>query len=330
MNNSTTPSPTLGPLTFQPLFRRALWGGTRLASLLNKDSGHLGDCSESWEIVDLDDDQSVVNAGPWSGWTLRQLVQEQGKALLGRHAPRDTFPLLLKFLDATRPLSLQVHPDATTAARHAPDCHSKTEAWIILATKPGSRLWVGLEPGTTSDQLTTALAENNIDCCVTSFEPAVGQCVVVPAGTIHAIGEGIVLAEIQQSSDTTYRLYDWGRTDSDGTPRRVDLQRGLEAIHFDAAPIVTSPPAPANPTQPVPLVDRREFQVVQHHISGSTSLNNDDRCRILTAIDGTGSLETNDDRIDLTTGQTVLIPAAVQAIRLDSSNGMTLLDCHLP
>lgn len=330
MNNSSTPNSTLGPLTFEPLFRRALWGGTRLASLLNKDSGHLEDCSESWEVVDLDDDQSVVNDGPWNGWTLQQLVQEQGKALLGRHAPRDTFPLLLKFLDATRRLSLQVHPDPTTAARHSPDCRGKTEAWIILAAKPGSRLWVGLQPGTTPEQLATSLADNRIDRCVSSFEAVVGQCIVVPAGTIHAIGEGIVLAEIQQSSDTTYRLHDWGRTDSNGTPRRIDLDRGLQAIQFAADPVVPSPPPQDNVYEPVTLVDRQEFRVLQHRVSGASTLDNDDRCRILAAIDGTGSLEINGDRIDLATGQTVLIPAAVQAMRMDSSTGLTLLDCHLP
>jgi len=330
MNNSSTPSSTLGPLTFEPLFRRALWGGTRLASLLNKDSGHLEDCSESWEIVDLDDDQSVVKDGPWNGWTLQQLVQKHGKALLGRHAPRDTFPLLLKFLDATRRLSLQVHPDPATAARHSPGCRGKTEAWIILAAKPGSRLWIGLQPGTTPEQLATSLADNSIDRCVSSFEAMVGQCVVVPAGTIHAIGEGIVLAEIQQSSDTTYRLHDWGRTDSDGTPRRIDLDRGLEAIHFDADPVVPSPPPQNTVDEPVTLVDRQEFRVLQRRVSGESTLDNDDRCRVLAAIDGTGSLEINGDRIDLATGQTVLIPAAVQAMRLDSSAGLTLLDCHLP
>ena len=330
MNNRTEPTSPLVPLTFQPLFRRALWGGTRLASLLAKSSGHLDDCSESWEVVDLADEQSTVESGPWSGWTLGRLVKEHGEALLGRHAPRDSFPLLLKFLDATDRLSLQVHPDNVTAARHHPGCRGKTEAWVILSAAPGSRLWAGLQPGTTPDQLVAAVTTGDINSCVGSFEARVGQCVVVPAGTVHAIGEGIVLAEIQQSSDLTYRLHDWGRIGTDGTPRRIDIERGIESVDFDSGPVTpTAPPADDTPGQ-LTLVERPEFHVVRHRVVNHFELVNDDRCRILATIAGTGSLEAVGTRFELSAGCTVLLPATVRSVSLDSDDGLTLLDAHLP
>jgi mannose-6-phosphate isomerase len=330
MSSRTVAGSTLGPLTFQPIYRRARWGGTRLASLLDKDSRHLDDCSESWEIVDLDDHQSTVDSGPFCNWTLRRLVEEHPADLLGRHAPLDAFPLLLKFLDATDRLSLQVHPDDLVAARHHPGLRGKTEAWVVLAAEPASRLWVGLKPGTTAEQLTAALDSGDIDSCVPSFSAQSGQCVIVPAGTVHAIGEGIVLAEIQQASDLTYRLYDWGRLDPNGTPRTIDLQRGLEAVDFDAGPIAPSSPPAANSTHQVTRVERPEFRVVQHQVHGHHELVNDNRCRILTTIAGNGSLEAAGSRHTLAPGRTVLLPASVASAQLHSSDGLTLLDSHLP
>ena len=330
MNSRTESGSTLGPLTFQPVYRRALWGGTRLASLLDKNSGHIDNCSESWEIVDLDDHQSVVDSGPFSNWTLRRLVQELPEQLLGCHAALDSFPLLLKFLDATDRLSLQVHPDDLVADRHHPGCRGKTEAWVVLEAEPASRLWVGQQPGITASQLTDALNSGDIDSCVASFPAHPGQCVIVPAGTVHAIGEGIVLAEIQQASDLTYRLYDWGRLDRDGSPRVIDLERGLEAVNFDAGPITPSSPPAANSTHQVTRVERPEFRVVQHQVNKHLEMVNDNRCRILTTIAGNGTLEADGSRHVLSPGRTLLLPASVPSAQLESSDGLTLLDSHLP
>jgi len=321
----------LGPLNFRPLLRRAIWGGTNLATQLDKPSGHLDDCSESWEIVDLEDHQSVVEGGPVDGWTLKRLVAERGSELLGRHAPLESFPLLIKFLDATDRLSLQVHPDDASAARHHPGYRGKTEAWYILSSRPGSRLWVGLHPGTTPEQLATALETGDIDSCVDSFEVRPGQSVVVPAGTIHAIGEGIVLAEIQQPSDLTYRLHDWDRVGADGQPRQLDLQRGLEAVNHSTPPIVPSTPSDAQtPCDSQCLVDRSEFQVDLRRVQGRDEWTLDDRCRILTVVQGEGTLEVDGTDCELPIGRTVILPAAVEQAALTSQHGLAVLDSHLP
>ena len=331
MNGHTVPDSPSGPLTFRPLLRRAIWGGTNLASELDKPSGHLDDCSESWEIVDLEDDQSVVDGGPFDGWALQQLVAERGSELLGRHAPRDSFPLLVKFLDATDRLSLQVHPDDAIATRHHPGQRGKTEAWYILSCRPGSRLWVGLRPGTTPQQLANALDTGDIDSCVASFEARPGQCIIVPAGTIHAIGEGIVLAEIQQASDLTYRLHDWGRVGTDGQPRPLDLQRGLEAIDHAAPPVAPSPSSDTEESRGSRcLVDRPEFQVDLHRVLGRDEWINDDRCRILTVVDGEGTMQADGVDCELPIGRTVLLPATVERLNFESHHGLVLLDSHLP
>lgn len=325
--------PPLGPLTFEPLLKRARWGGTQLASLLGKPDHGLADCSESWEIVDHGDDQSIVSDGPWQGWTLGRLTREHGEALLGQHAPCHQFPLLVKFLDATDRLSLQVHPDDTTAQQVAPHLQGKTEAWIVLAAGPESRFWAGLVPGTSAETLAAALDEGNIDSCIPSFPAAAGQCVLVPAGTVHAIGEGIVLAEIQQTSDLTFRLHDWGRLGHDGHPRTLHRSEGLAAINFTAGPILPTVVPSEHPTgghRVECLVDRDEFVISRHRVSTEIVLINDNRCRILTVIDGCGTLESHDTRVPLTTGQTVLLPASVHEATIAGDPDLTFLDSRLP
>lgn len=327
------PESSLGPLTFAPLLKRARWGGTRLASLLGKPDHASADCSESWEVADHADDQSVVSNGPWQGWTLQRLTREHGDELLGRHAPRDRFPLLVKFLDATDRLSLQVHPDDTTARRIAPHLRGKTEAWTVLAAEPESRFWAGLVPGTSPETLAAALDNDDIDSCIPSFAAETGQCVLVPAGTVHAIGEGIVLAEIQQTSDLTFRLHDWGRFDHDGQPRPLQRSEGLAAIDFSCGavrPTVVTTQHPRDGHRIESLVDRDEFVIVRHRVSSDTVLDNDNRFRILTVIDGRGTLEVDGTQLPLDTGKTVLLPASIHQATVAGDPDVTLLDSHLP
>ncbi|MFM8890072.1 MAG: type I phosphomannose isomerase catalytic subunit, partial [Planctomycetia bacterium] len=211
------------PLLLAPRYRRYLWGGRRFASVLGRPLPPGDDYAESWELVDHGDDQSVVAAGPLAGATLGDLVRTHGHELLGRHAPLSRFPLLFKFLDACRDLSVQVHPDDARAARLSPPDLGKTEAWYVIDAAPGSRIYAGLRPGTDRDALAAALRAGRCEEVLHSFEPRAGDCVFIPAGTVHAIGAGLVVAEIQESSDVTYRLFDWNRTGPDGRPRPLHL-----------------------------------------------------------------------------------------------------------
>jgi len=205
----------LGPLKFTPILKRIRWGGRRLGDVLNKPIAAFSDYAESWEICDHGADQSVVENGPWRGKTLQQLVREHADELLGKHRNLSQFPLLLKFLDAHDRLSLQVHPNDAQARRFVPGECGKTEAWVILAADPGSCIYAGLKAGVDERALREALAQGTVEQRLHRLTVVAGDCLYIPAGTVHAIGEGILLAEVQQSSDLTFRLFDWNRVGPD-------------------------------------------------------------------------------------------------------------------
>ena len=219
----------LPPLVFTPLYRRYLWGGRRFATSLGRDLPPGDDFAESWELVDRGDDQSVVAHGPFAGVTLGRLMRERGDALYGPRSPA-SFPLLFKFLDARRDLSVQVHPDDVRAARLEPPDRGKTEAWYVVDAVPGSRIYAGLRPGIDAHSLAAAVRDGSCADVLHSFEPRAGDSVFIPAGTVHALGAGLLVAEIQQASDVTYRLFDWNRVGADGRARPLHVEAGLEAV----------------------------------------------------------------------------------------------------
>src|SRR5437870_4395620 len=235
--------PPLYPFTFHPVLKRYLWGGRRLGTVLGKPIGEGSDYAESWEIADHEHGQSIVASGPLAGTSLHELMTSRGPELLGRHAPLDCqttlprFPLLFKFLDCQRDLSVQVHPNDAAAARLTPPDLGKTEAWIVLDAQPGSRIYAGLKTGCSEATLRRAFDDGSVEDCLHSFEPQPGDCIFMPAGTVHALGAGLLIAEIQQASDTTYRLYDWGRTGPDGKPRPLHVDEALRVIDYSATEI---------------------------------------------------------------------------------------------
>lgn len=223
----------LYPLTFVPRFKELVWGGARLATELGKSCPPAKRIGESWEMVDLPDDQSRVAEGPLAGRTLHELVVEYRDELLGPVATADgRFPLLVKYIDAARTLSVQVHPDEDAALKLGG--RPKHEAWYILGAEPGAKLYVGLQPGTTREMLQRAIADDDVESLLVEIEPQVGDLVPVEPGTVHAIGAGVLLAEVQQPSDTTYRLHDWGRVGLDGRPRPLHVYEALESVDFAA------------------------------------------------------------------------------------------------
>ncbi len=226
----------LYPLRFRPILRRYLWGGRRLASL-GKQLGPGEDYAESWEIVDRPPDESVVLAGPLAGETLGGLVRRLGPQLMGRHALCERFPLLFKFLDAQHRLSIQVHPDDARAQQLTPPDLGKTEAWVVLDVEPHSYLYAGLLAGIDRDTLAGELERRTVELCCERIEPSVGDCFFLPPGVVHAIGPGLLVAEIQQASDTTYRLYDYDRLGPDGKPRQLHVEQALEAIDYEYGPV---------------------------------------------------------------------------------------------
>ncbi len=216
-------------------FYENIWGGRRLESVLGKDAPAGKPVGEAWLISDHAGDESVVDEGVHSGKTLRQLLEEDSRAILGNRAEltiHGRFPLLLKLLDSDDRLSVQVHPDDECAKRLDEPDVGKTEMWHVLDAEPGSELICGLDQSVTGEQFSGAVHDGSVEQLMTQFEATAGTSVFVSAGTVHAIGGGITLAEIQQNSDLTYRIYDWGRVQDDGTPRELHVDKAVEAIHF--------------------------------------------------------------------------------------------------
>jgi mannose-6-phosphate isomerase class I len=220
------------PAKFKPIFKERIWGSDRLKTLFGKDLPPHTKIGESWELADLPDDCSQITDGPWNGMTLRQLLTVHGQEFgFTPDQCRPPFGLLIKFLDANDVLSVQVHPDAD-ACKLFPDARLKTECWYVLAAEPGSVIYRGLKPGIDRKQVENAVKVGNLQDLMMLYPAKAGDFHYLPAGTVHALGAGVVVAEIQTPSDTTYRLYDWNRRDAHGNSRELHIEQALASIHY--------------------------------------------------------------------------------------------------
>ncbi len=227
----------LYPFTFQPIFKDRIWGGRELERLYGKSLPAGKVIGEAWEITDRDGDSSVITNGPLAGKTLGWLMANHGVELLGtaRPATGGNFPILCKILDAREKLSLQVHPPAAKAADLKGE--PKTEMWYIADAGPGAELYVGLKPGVTRAEFEQKISDGTVSDCFHRIPVQAGDTMFLPSGRVHAIGDRLVIFEIQQNSDTTYRVFDWNRVGLDGKPRELHVAQSLASIDFnDFAP----------------------------------------------------------------------------------------------
>ena len=300
----------LTPLILAPIYRSYLWGGRRFETALGRTLPGEGVVAESWQLVDRGGDQSVVAAGPLAGTTLQTLVSEHGLELLGRHAPQRAFPLLFKFLDACQDLSVQVHPDDDRAARLGTPDLGKTEAWYVIDAAPGSRIYAGLASGITREGFAEALRAGRCDEAIHSFPVQAGDCVFIPAGTVHAIGAGLLVAEIQQSSDVTFRLHDWHRVGPDGKPRALHVEEGLDATTKFGPVAPVTPTATSDPAvRRLVACDYFVFDEVMPQ--GPWEVGGDDGCHFVAVIGGTVAFEARWGLPPLSVGDCVLLPASI-------------------
>ena len=230
-------------LRFEPIYQERVWGGRALESALGRSLPSGAPIGESWEIVDRTEAQSIVVGGPFNGQSLRSLLAQHGADVMGPRWPAGKpFPLLVKWLDCRERLSLQVHPPAAVAAELRGE--PKTENWYIAHSAPEAHLIVGLTRGVTRAQFERAIGDNTVEACVHHFRVAAGDSILVRSGQVHAIDAGILILEIQQNSDTTYRVYDWGRVGLDGLPRQLHVGQSLRSIDwndFEPAPVRATP-----------------------------------------------------------------------------------------
>lgn len=314
------------PLMFEPILKRLIWGGRRLATL-GKRLGAEADYAESWEVADHGADVSVVSTGPLAGTPLRALMIGRRTELLGRSTPqRGRFPLLLKYLDAHATLSVQVHPDDARANILADD-GGKTEAWVVLHAEPGACLYAGFVPGVTPELLRQALVDGTVEQLLHKFETQAGDCVFLAAGTVHAIGAGVLLAEVQQTSDATFRLYDWGRLGADGRPRPLHIEQALACLDFERGPVFPIQPKHEQETWGIRerLVDCFAFRMQRWRVERAAHVGNPECCTVVMVIEGSMRIPVAPYLGDICTGGTVLLPAALGRVDVEPLGAATLL-----
>ena len=290
-------------LQFQPLYQERVWGGHRLHSTFGRELPEESPIGESWEIVDRPEAQSLVAAGPFKGTSLRELIERRAGELMGPAWQASArFPLLVKWLDCSDRLSLQVHPPASVAASLGGE--SKTENWYVAHSVPGASLFVGLKRGVTRADFARAVAAGTAEGCVNKMAVASGDSVLVRSGQVHAIDAGNLILEIQQNSDTTYRIYDWGRVGLDGKPRQLHVEESLRSILWDEGPPDLVRAAPTSGT----IASCDEFSIRRVVLGQGESLKfaAGDQPRIVSVV--TGAVATGAAGRSLPRGENVLVP----------------------
>jgi mannose-6-phosphate isomerase len=324
------------PLVFEPYLRPLVWGGRKLGEQFGKQLPPDGTFGESWELSVHPHHVSLVAEGPLQGKSLAELCAERPRELFG--APTNAarpFPLLVKLLDARELLSVQVHPSDALAPRLAGEPLGKTEAWVILDVSPGGRVYAGLRPGVTRQDLERHLEAGTVDQCLHELLPRPGDCLFYPAGTVHAVGGGVMIAEVQQSSDATLRLFDWNRLGADGKPRPLHVRQALEAIDWSIGPVrpVEGTPLPGLPdgVKGERLVRCPYFHLDRFSLQGSLASPHGGRLSIWMVLDGRAELGTEAGYQRMfQRGETVLVPAACQGANWNSTAKATLLTACLP
>jgi mannose-6-phosphate isomerase len=309
-------------IRLKPLYQDRVWGGRALESALDRTLPPARPIGESWEIVDRPEAQSVVSGGEFDGKTLREVIATHTSAIMGPSWPADRpFPILVKWLDCKERLSLQVHPPAAVAPELKGE--PKTENWYIAACAPGSHLIVGLKRGVTRPQFEKALADLTLDECVHRFPVNAGDSILVHSGQIHAIDGGNLILEIQQNSDTTYRVYDWGRVGLDGKPRAMHVEQSLKSIKWD-----DFEPEPVRGVRaPATIADAREFRIRRVPLSERAELTfpAGEEARILSVVEG--RLVTPEGDV-LNRGDNVIIPYSVKNSFIAQNDTLALVTEH--
>jgi mannose-6-phosphate isomerase len=318
-------SQRLYPLRFEPIYQYRPWGGRSLAGLLAAPLPGDGPIGEAWVLSDRDDHQSQVANGPLKGRTIAQLLEQFPEQAMGKPAGRfRRFPLLLKFLDAREMLSVQVHPGGKTG---------KTEAWVVLEAGPKSRVYAGFKPGATADNVRQALANGTVADRLARFTPKPGDGVFLPAGTVHALGGGVVVFEVQQNSDVTLRLYDWGRVDArTGRPRALQVDRAIGCIDFaeDGAGLVAPVVEAEAPVRRERLFDCEYFRLWRLRGESPFTVGAAGAPRVLVSIEGAGRVEHGGATYAIAKGEVWLLPAAVGACAFQPRGAVSLLEIAIP
>ncbi len=324
----------LYPLRFEPIYQYRLWGGRRLANLLSAPLPGDGPIGEAWVLSDREDHQSHVANGPLKGQSISALMELYRKPIMGRLVSRtDRFPLLLKFLDVREMLSVQVHPSDDRPELIPAGETAKTEAWVVIEAESGSRIYAGLKPGTVADDLRHALVNGTIVDHLANIVPAPGDAVFIPAGTVHSLGDGVVVFEIQQNSDVTFRLYDWGHLDpKTGQPRPLQIEQALASIDYaqSAEGLVLPLVETTAPVMREMLFDCPQFLMWRLRGQSPFTIGAENVPSALVCIEGKGELEYAGITYAVSKGEVWLLPAVAGVCAFHPESTVTLLEIAPP
>jgi len=295
------------PLKFEPIYKQRIWGGQKLREFFNKDIPPFEKIGESWELADLPDDKSVIANGELAGQTLAEVIEKYPKEITGSENFSGPFPLLIKFLDAEDILSVQVHPAPETCRRMGKG-EPKTECWYIISAEPDAVIYKGLKKGVSREEFAEAIKKGSVTEKLAKVSVEAGQCHFLPAGTAHSIGVGLLIAEIQTPSDTTYRVFDFNRVNDTGRPRQLHIEEALESIHFDASGDNLSVTTVGR------LVDCEYFKMDKgHQAKGCEMLLAPGEIKTLIILAGFGAIMGADGiGVEFKAGDCLLVPAAYE------------------
>lgn len=308
------------PLKFRPIYKQRIWGGQKLREVFGKDLPPDRMIGESWEIADLPEDKSVITNGRLKGQTLASAIKNYPVEITGEPYFEGPFPLLIKFLDAHDFLSVQVHPDEQAVERMGRG-QPKTECWYIISAEPGAVIYKGLKKGVTKRRFAEAIEKGNVADLLARVPVEPGQCHFLPAGTVHAIGPGLIIAEIQLPSDTTYRVFDWNRVDQNGKSRELHIEQALESINFnmseDELPVTTIGR----------LVNCQYFIIDKgHQAKNCEVLLSPGEIKVLIILSGSGTtLGADGYNVEFKAGDCLLIPAAYEGAMRFTDNSEYLI-----
>lgn len=320
-------SERLYPLLFTPVYKSFLWGGSRLAEIYGR-QGTPDVCAESWELSDREEGMSVVRNGPLAGRTLASLVLDVGRPVLGAKAPATgRFPLLVKLIDARQRLSVQVHPDDDTACRHGGE--PKTEAWVMLDGTPDACVYCGWREPMTEARFRSLIAEGEVAHALGRIDAKPGTAVFVPGGRVHAIGEGCLILEVQQNSNTTYRVDDWNRVDDDGRPRELHIEQAVKVIRWDDTAVTARAPARIGDDSANTrwrLVSSPYFRLVRLDLAHAETIEHDPASFTCLFVQrGAAVCSAAGMDVPLTAGTSCLVPAGLDRYTLSPAGPSTSL-----
>lgn len=309
----------LYPLFFEPVYKNIIWGGRRFETYFKRTIPD-GNVAESWEVCCHKNGMSVIKNGPLKGKTLDEVIKLYGKEILGEKY--DKFPLLIKLIDANDKLSVQVHPD-DEYSKKVENQLGKTEMWYVIDAKDSAKLVYGLKKGTTKEGLKNALEGNSVEDLLNFVPVKKGDIIFIPSGTVHAILDGLLLAEIQQNSDITYRLYDWNRVDKDGKKRELHIDKALDVIDYDFEGKVLKPEFKEhNGYKMAQAVSCKYFNVDIINVEEEFKDKPNYSFIIFTVVEGKGKLIYGEE-YEIKIGDSFLIPAHLGEFKIDGK--LTLL-----